>query len=298
MKIIEPKVELIKPEGYDLNSIYKMIEIGGRTCYKSDDKITEDSAKKFVEMIKTNNHLSVFEHGTVYLKLEYFNPVIDYDYIMAVEIALKYKKNKYSKVLEYKHNPTTESYYITTNMRVIVENGWEEDLQYLCEPTEYHEKRYTLRFTTQIAITRESNRHRVNSISEQSTRYCNYSKDKFDNQISINLPTWIDKNDAEVQANFIDYCESVATRENDDWDAIDYWLFANMACEYSYMNLIRLGWKPQQARVVLPLDTNTEVVYTAFESDWKHFIELRTSQAAHPDIRILAEEVKRVLITK
>lgn len=65
-----------------------------------------------------------------------------------------------------------------------------------------------------------------------------------------------------------------------------------MACEYSYMNLIRLGWKPQQARTILPLDTNTEVVYTAFESDWEHFIELRTSQAAHPDIRILAEKVK------
>lgn len=292
MKIIEPKVELIKPEGYDLNSIYKMIEIGGRTCYKSDDKITDGSAKKFVEMIKTNSHLSVFEHGTVYLKLEYFNPVIDYDYIMAIEIALKYKKNKYSKVLEYKHNPTTESYYITTNMRVIIENGWEEDLQYLCEPTEYHEKRYTFRFTTQVAITREANRHRVNSISEQSTRYCNYSKDKFGNNISINVPTWINKSDAEIRHSFQEYCESVATNTNNKWNVIDYWLFANMACEYSYMNLIRLGWKPQQARVVLPLDTNTEVVYTAFESDWQHFIELRTSQAAHPDIRILAEKVK------
>lgn len=292
MKIIEPKVELIKPEGYDLNSIYKMIEIGGRTCYKSDDKITEDSAKKFVEMIKTNNHLSVFEHGTVYLKLEHFSPVIDYNYVTTVEIVLKYKENKYSKVLDYNHNPTTKSFYITTNMRVIIENGWEDDLQYLCEPTEYHEKKYMFRFTTQIAITREANRHRVNSISEQSTRYCNYSKDKFDNQIGINLPTWIDRSDAEVQPKFEEYCESVGTYKNFNWEALDYWLFANMACEYSYMNLIRLGWKPQQARTVLPLDTNTEVVYTAFESDWQHFIELRTSQAAHPDIRILAEEVK------
>lgn len=298
MKIIEPKVELIKPEGYDLNSIYKMIEIGGRTCYKSDNKITEDSAKKFVEMIKTNNHLSVFEHGTVYLKLEHFSPVIDYNYVTTIEIVLKYKENKYSKVLDYNHNLITKSYYITTNMRVIIENGWEDDLKYLCEPTEYHEKRYTFRFTTQIAITRESNRHRVNSISEQSTRYCNYSKDKFDNQISINLPTWIDRGDAEIQPKFEDYCKSVAIGQNNGWDAIDYWLFANLACEYSYMNLIRLGWKPQQARVVLPLDTNTEVVYTAFESDWKHFIELRTSTAAHPDIRILAEEVKKMINNK
>lgn len=275
MNIIEPKVELIKPEGYDLNSIYKMIEIGGRTCYKSDDKITEDSAKKFVEMIKTNNHLSVYEHGTIYLTIPPDSTA-----------ECKYIDNPYTKLIiednEYK--------YITTNLRVIIENNWEKDLQYLCEPTEYHEKRYTFRFTTQVAISREGNRSRTLSISEQSTRYCNYSKDKFDNQISINLPTWIDKGDVEIQPSFEEYC-LYAARAN-DWDALDYWLFANMACEYSYMNLIRLGWKPQQARTVLPLDTNTEVVYTAFEKDWKHFIELRTSQAAHPDIRILAEQIK------
>lgn len=296
MKIIEPKVELIKPEGYDLNSIYKMIEIGGRSCYKSEDKITEDSAKKFVEMIKSNNHLSVFEHGTVYLKVELnnykvtgkFNDRIDF-----VRFDIKYGRNPFSKVNEVLSEDNRLCVYITTNMRVIIENGWEDDLKYLCEPTEYHEKRYTFRFTTQIAITREANRHRANSISEQSSRYCNYSKDKFDNQISINLPTWILKEDAEVQAGFMDYCESIVTANNYDWDDIDYWLFANMACEYAYMNLINLGWKPQQARTVLPLDTNTEVVYTAFESDWKHFIDLRTSQAAHPDIRILAEEVKK-----
>lgn len=127
-------------------------------CYKSDDKITDGSAKKFVEMIKTNSHLSVFEHGTVYLKLEHFSPVIDYDYVVTIETILKYKENKYSKVLDYNHNPITKSYYITTNMRVIIENGWEDDLKYLCEPTEYHEKRYMFRFTTQIAITREANR--------------------------------------------------------------------------------------------------------------------------------------------
>lgn len=292
MKIIESKVELLKPEGYDLNSIYKMIEIGGRTCYKSDDKITDGSAKKFVEMIKTNSHLSVFEHGTVYLKMESLTPVIDNEYSIKKKAATKYENNYFTRVVIKKHTYTTTSYYITTNMRVIIENGWEDDLQYLCEPTEYHEKRYAFRFTTQIAITREANRHRANSISEQSSRYCNYSKDKFDNQISINLPTWINRSDAEVQPKFEGYCESIATKENDDWEALDYWLFANMACEYSYMNLIRLGWKPQQARTVLPLDTNTEVVYTAFESDWQRFIELRTSQAAHPDIRILAEKVK------
>ena len=295
MNIIEPKVELIKPEGYDLNSIYKMIEIGGRTCYKSEDRITEDSAKKFVEMIKTNNHLSVFEHGTVYLKMVHDTPVIEeYYYTRHYYTAKKYMENPYSVVNNISHNATTISFYITTNMRVIIENGWEEDLQYLCEPTKYHEKRYTFRFTTQVAITREANRHRVNSISEQSTRYCNYSKDKFNKSISINLPTFIDADKIESRS-ITEMCEDIATWNTANWSPIDYWMFANLATEFSYMSLIGLGWKPQEARVVLPLDTNTEVIYTAFESDWKHFIELRTSTAAHPDIIVLAKEVEKAL---
>lgn len=236
---------------------------------------------------------SVFEHGTVYLKMVHETPVIeDCYYTQHYYTAKKYKENPYSVVNNISHNATTISFYITTNMRVIIENGWEDDLQYLCEPTKYHEKRYTFRFTTQIAITREANRHRVNSISEQSTRYCNYSKDKFNRSISINLPTFIDADKIESRS-ITEMCEDIATWNTANWSPIDYWMFANIATEFSYMNLIGLGWKPQQARVVLPLDTNSEVVYTAFERDWKHFIELRTSTAAHPDIRILAEEIKK-----
>lgn len=128
--------------------------------------------------------------------------------------------------------------------------------------------------------------HRVNSIAEESTRYCNYSKDKFGKEISISLPSWIKETDAEIQASFSDYCSSIAHQHTKDWDPVDYWLFANMACEHSYLNLIRLGWTPQQARTVLPLDTKTELVHTAFIDDWKHFLDLRyhgTTGKPHPD---------------
>lgn len=97
-----------------------------------------------------------------------------------------YRENKYSKVMQI-----GSDYYITTNYRVIVENNWFEDLDYICEPTEWHEKRITVRFTTQIAVSREANRHRVDSVAEQSTRYCNYSKDKFGGEIAINKPKWV-----------------------------------------------------------------------------------------------------------
>jgi hypothetical protein len=86
-------------------------------------------------------------------------------------------------------------YHITTNLRVLVENDWLDDLKYLCEPTEFHEKRITVKFITGIDISRETNRHRVNSISEESTRYCNYSLGKFGNSINVALNTDIDEQD-------------------------------------------------------------------------------------------------------
>jgi thymidylate synthase (FAD) len=161
-------------------------------------------------------------------------------------------------------------------------------------------------FHTQIAITREFNRHRVNSIAESSTRYCNYSKDKFGNEIAINQPSWITPESLEGHDMTLQrMCSLIAKREDESsFSDIDYWLFANMACEYAYMRLIDKGWSPQQARTVLSLDTNSDLVHTAFVDEWKHFFDLRahgTTGAPHPDAAILAiplynEFVKRHLI--
>lgn len=157
-------------------------------------------------------------------------------------------------------------------------------------------KRVTVRFTTQIAISREYNRHRVDSIAEQSTRYCNYSKDKYDGQVTVVKPTWID---GDLLDDYIyDYdlrtlCASIDGGEDqEEWSDIMYWLFGNLAAEYAYLNLLRLGRSPQEARTVLALDTRTELVHTAFVSDWKHFFDLRalgTTGKPHPDAKILAE---------
>ena len=157
-----------------------------------------------------------------------------------------------------------------------------------CEPTPHHQRRVTVHFTTQVAITREFNRHRANSMAEQSTRYCNYSKEKFSGEISVNLPSWVS-----CQGNTTDdlltLCQKVADGSADDYEN---WLFANMAAEKAYMNLVAAGRKPQEARAVLPLDTNTELGHAAFVSDWLHFLDLRalgTTGAPHPDAKLLAE---------
>lgn len=273
MKIQKPQYEIWMQNPGELG-IYQQIERAGRVCYKSENNTTEDSAKPFVGRMIEHEHYAMLEHGTVYLTCNHG------------ELPL-YASNKFSHV-----NTIDGKDYITTNLRVMAENKTLEDLKYRVDFEKgKHELRITVHFTTQIAITREYNRHRANSMAEQSTRYCNYTKNKFGSEISINLPTWV-KGDLETNdEKFVELCEDVANEETNDWTPIDAWLFANQAAEFAYMKLIAMGCKPQEARVILPLDTNTELVHTAFVSDWKHFFDLRalgTTGAPHPDAKILA----------
>ena len=274
MKIQKPQYEIWMQNPGELG-IYQQIERAGRVCYKSENNTTEDSAKPFVGRMIEHEHYAMLEHGTVYMTCNHG------------ELPL-YANNKFSHV-----NTIDGKDYITTNLRVMAENKTLEDLKYRTDFEKgKHELRITVHFTTQIAITREYNRHRANSMAEQSTRYCNYTKNKFGSEISINLPTWV-KGDLETNdEKFVELCEDVANEETNDWTPIDAWLFANQAAEFAYMKLIAMGCKPQEARVILPLDTNTELVHTAFVNDWKHFFDLRalgTTGAPHPDAKILAE---------
>ena len=274
MKIQNPQYEIWMQNPGELG-IYQQIERAGRVCYKSENNTTENSAKPFVGRMIEHEHFAMLEHGTVYMTCNHG------------ELPL-YASNKFSHV-----NTIDGKDYITTNLRVMAENKTLEDLKYRTDFKKgKHELRITVHFTTQIAITREYNRHRANSMAEQSTRYCNYTKNKFGSEISINLPTWV-KGDLETNdEKFVELCEDVANEETNDWTPIDAWLFANQAAEFAYMKLIAMGCKPQEARVILPLDTNTELVHTAFVSDWKHFFDLRalgTTGAPHPDAKTLAE---------
>lgn len=170
MNLINPSVEIIKQES-GIEGVYKQIELAGRNCYQSQDKITEDSAKGFVDRMIKSGHGAMLEHGTVYLYVEYTSPFADKDYMLHSGINYKYSKNKYSKVNHKDIDNYKTECYITTNLRVLVENDWLEDLQYLCKPTEYHEKRVTVKFTTDQGVMREFTRHRVFSFACESTRY-------------------------------------------------------------------------------------------------------------------------------
>lgn len=143
MKLIESKAELVlQQEG--LEGVYKQIEFCGRTCYKSEDKITEDSAKGFVDRMIKSNHTAMLEQGTVYLK-------IDNEDAWFKEMKEFYMANPFSTVCGVL-DKGIETLYITTNFRVIVENKRWLDLSLVCEPTEHHEKRYTIKFTTDRGV--------------------------------------------------------------------------------------------------------------------------------------------------
>ena len=288
MKFLQPSFEIWQQEA-GIDGIYRMIERAGRVCYKSENHVDNQSARPFVERLIASKHTAMLEHGTVYLVTD------------QAKLAERYIQNPFSVV----HTFDTKN-YITTNLRVLVEQGWMDDLQYLYKQQSQHEPRITVHFTTQVSITREFNRHRSHSMAEQSTRYCNYSKDKFGGEMNINVPEWIttcEKFSAIEQVGnfnmqFINYCRSIAdSNGNTNWTDFDAWLFANLAAEFAYMQLIALGRKPQEARAVLPLDVNTELIHTAFLHDWQHFFNLRalgTTGAPHPDAKAIAQPLYEV----
>jgi len=187
MKIIEPT--FIIESLINGNEILKQIEKAGRTAYKSEGYITNDSAEKFVRMIIGRGHLSVIEHYSV-------------------------------------------------TVRIICDRG----------------------------VSHEIVRHRLASYTQESTRYCNYAKGKFGNEITVIKPCFWNKND-----------EKYST-----------WKQAIEQIEHAYNKLIELGASPQEARSILPNSLKTEIVITMNLREWLHFFTLRTSEAAHPQMREIA----------
>ena len=202
MKIIEPKIELlsITPDAV------KLIETAGRICYKSEDKITDDSAEKFCEMIQTRNHMSVLEHASA-------------------------------------------------TFRIICDRG----------------------------VSHELVRHRLASYSQESTRYCNYSK----KGMQFIQPSWISDEELEKELNL----KSGDPIPHEQMSTHIWYVHCEEA-ELRYNNLIsECGWTPQQARAILPNCLKTEIVMTANFREWLHFLELRTSPQTHPDMQVIAKMI-------
>lgn len=287
MKLIKPSFEILDQQP-GLEGIYKQIELAGRTCYKSEDKITEDSAKGFVERMVKSGHGAMLEHGTVYMFIP-FSPLNE-----NYATCHKYSDNKYSVVKIRNEHFLLEKNgcYITTNYRVLVENNWLDDLKFACDLTEWHERRVTVKFTCDRGVTHEFVRHRVFSFAQESTRYCNYSKDKFGNELTFIIPPWcnIPDNPSNEEEKKIWMGEKGSFEEK--------FMMHCLIAENHYNELIELQYKPQQARAVLPNAIKAELVMTGFVSDWKHFFFLRDAVSAHPQARELAEPLHSTFIQR
>lgn len=280
MKIIEPSVELWE-QGHDSHSIWSHIAKCCRVCYQSEPRNNGETDEEFVQRVIFRNrdykdvsksrleqlklHLSVLEHGTLYLK-------IHNNRAFKMDIAT-FDKNPYSHV---SYNLEDECYYITTNMRVLIEKNLTKWFKNHIEPD--IEERFTFSIVTDIAVARELNRHRKHSISEESTRYVNYSKEKFGSELTFIQPNW--PLDSFAGDLFKKSCQEA---------------------EDNYMKLINNGWTAQRAREVLPLCTKVQTIHTAYLKDWEEFIKLRSdaiSGSVHPNMIVIADQIKSILKSK
>ena len=303
MKLIKQSFEFINQTDFSLVGIKKHIEKCARVSYKSEDKITDTSYEKFVNMLESRGHDRPLEFGTVYLSRT--SQKED-----NMEWLDKYAYNPWSK-FSFGNGSTRingelrNTIYVTTNYRVIKEHHWEDDLQYLCEPTEYHHKRYTVHMILDRGVMDEFRTHVGLSHLAESTRYCNYSKDKFNNEVTFIKPCWLDMHDTdegrEVTRNWnfdiLDGCSIIAEESEFD-DARDAFLTSLNVAEHCYLELLQKGWTPQKARSVLPLGIKSELISCGFEDAWKNFLYRRDADDAHPMAREIAKPMHKEFIER
>lgn len=268
MILIEPKVELLKEDDF-----YSHVANCARVCYASNNNSNISDEQFCKNVLIANNHLSMFRHATIYCKYnknDWNRYTVDTFHlaqnINVIDLEDLYVIMNGQSYLEFKRNNIAENLKIDSHIIKDLPN----------ELNEY--KRFTFKVTTQISTSRELNRVSPNNIAERSTRYCNYSKDKFDNQICICKPYYYDNLEIADQLAFINRMSKY---------------------EGNYLNRISRGWKPEDAREFLPLCTATEVVYTYNVREWRHIIDLRyygTTGKPHPNAKIIAGMIRDQLI--
>ncbi len=273
MKLIQQSFEILEQTDYSLKGIKQFIERCGRVCYKSEDKITDDSYEKFVNMLINKDHARPLEFGTVHLLI----PNSDFKevYTSLAEIGLDN-----CDWLQYCYYQG--AYYVTTNYRYYLDiiKSAPAIQKYFSETySKYYPKRYTVHFITNRAIMDEFRTHVTLSHLAESTRYCNYSKGKFNNELTFIIPNWVNT-----------HCPN---KEQEGPSVPDMeWSSAMLNAETSYMNLLKMGWTPQQARDVLPLSVKSELISCGFGSAWVNFFYRRCAKDAHPMAREIATSLE------
>lgn len=282
MRLINQSYEICNQTDFSISGIYKHIEKCTRVAYKSEDKITEDSATSFVTKLLNMKHLAPMEFGTIHFKipatlLKTFAEDLIFCNLYNVE-WIKYK--------------TVDNYvYFTTNYRHWLE--LEKKVSYIreyfdSEDNEYYPKRYTVKLITNRAVSHEVVRHRIMSFIQESQRFVNYSKAKFNNEITFIKPCWMNDKEIEKAKQCHIYIKETTPEQ--------LFIYSLVIAEGDYFNLLKLGYKPQQARVVLPNSTKTELYMCGFKEAWEHFFKLRDSKIVDPQMYDLAHPMHQEFI--
>lgn len=273
MKLINQSFEILEQKDFTITGIKKFIERCGRVCYKSEDRITDDSYEKFVNMLEKRDHARPLEFGTVHLQMY----ISDFHKLRDTLCINNMWNDQWIKY-HYAGNLT----YVTTNYRyylaiIKVFPSAEEDFD--PQDDELYPKRYTVHFITSRGIMDEFRTHIGLSHLAESSRYCSYDKNRFGNELTFIIPNWVNTNCPNKEQEG----PSVASIE---------WSTAMLDAEASYMNLIKMGCTAQEAREVLPLSIKSELISCGFEDAWSNFFYRRCAKDAHPMAREIATKVR------
>ena len=301
MKLIKQSFEFIDQTDFSLVGIKKHIERCARVSYKSEDKITDTSYEKFVNMLKSRGHDRPLEFGTVHLKMS----SSQFDALQMLLI-----KNKVYNDCWIKYNVIdTEKEgicYITTNYRYYLELcKYDKGVPEYLDPSDspFYPKRYTIHMILDRGVMDEFRTHVGLSHLAESTRYVNYSKEKFGSEITFIKPCWLDVPEGKynhcimVSKNSPDIrVECIGSDEIGKYYNIEEeeGLFLNglVQSELTYLNLINnRKWTPQQARSVLPLSIKSELISCGFEDAWENFMRRRSPKYGDPGAHPMAAEI-------
>lgn len=277
MKLIKQSFQFVNQKGFTLKDIYKHIEYCARISYKSQDKITDTSYEKFVNMLESKGHDRPLEFGTVHLEID-MNPrdiIVDTLTNLGMFNQLWWKE-------AYKNGKV----YVTTNYRyyLAIEKVYPNIDEYFTEEdNKYYPKRYTVHMILDRGVMDEFRTHVGLSHLAESTRYCNYSKDKFNNEVTFVIPSWCN--------SLVDGSKQEYSPFEINGDEVEF-MNALQNAQNSYLSLLKIGWTPQQARSVLPLGIKSELISCGFEDAWSNFFDRRCAADAHPMAREIAIPMK------
>lgn len=273
MKLIRQDFNIVNQKGFSIKDIKKHIEYCARISYKSQDRITDDSYEKFVNMLEKRDHTRPLEFGTVHLQMY----ISDFHKLRDTLCINNIWNDQWIKY-HYVGNIT----YVTTNYRyylAIIKVFPSAENDFDPQDDELYPKRYAVHFITSRGIMDEFRTHVGLSHLAESSRYCSYDKNRFGNELTFIIPNWVNTNCPNKEQEG----PSVASIE---------WSTAMLDAEASYMNLIKMGCTAQEAREVLPLAVKSELISCGFEDVWSNFFYRRCAKDAHPMAREIATKVR------